>query len=153
MRTTLKVFAFLGLVTALYGAADPFIGVWKLNTGKSNLSKGSPPKDETIVIAAAGDQIEVTVSGTAADGSPLSGKYLEPAGGGAAKIEAGVWDGATVKNSNYYTRETTFMKGGKEASLVRRVVSKDKRTMRITFIRGVDPQGNPRQGTLVFEKQ
>src|SRR2546421_5862660 len=59
-------------------ADDPMMGTWKLNEAKSKLAPGAP-KNSTVVYAAAGDQIKVTVDGTDADGksahSEWTGKF------------------------------------------------------------------------------
>src|SRR5262249_35259541 len=63
---------------ALGLAADPNMGTWKLNEAKSKLSPGAT-KNHTVVYAAAGDSVKITVDGVDSDGKKIhhewTGKY------------------------------------------------------------------------------
>ena len=72
--------------------SSPFVGSWKLNPAKSKYTSGAPAKEEMATIQMVGDQDQVTVNGTAADGSPISMKYETPEKGGAGKFLAGPYD-------------------------------------------------------------
>ena len=48
-------------------AADAFTGTWKLNVAKSKLAAGTEVKELTVVVAEQGDNLAVTVKGTAGD--------------------------------------------------------------------------------------
>lgn len=151
----LLVFAAVAVVVAsgvLLAQTNPFIGTWKLNPAKSKFTSGAPAKQEMVSIQMVGDQDQVTVTGTAADGSPISMKYETPDKGGAGKFLAGPFDGASGKVINDSTREITWVKGGKEMVHLHATVSKDARTTRIT-VKGTNAQGNPVSGVEVFEKQ
>jgi hypothetical protein len=138
-----------GLLLAQNG---PFVGTWKLNPAKSKFTSGAPPKEETAKIQMVGDQDQVTVNGTAADGSPISMKYQVPEKGGAGKFLAGPYDAVSGKLIDDSTRELSYMKGGKEMLHLHSVVSKDGKTMRIT-VKGTNAQGEPVSGMAVWEKQ
>ena len=153
MRRAVPVAAVLAFASGLFAAADPFAGTWKLNTAKSVYTKGAPPKEETVSIVESGDQLEVTIKGTGADGSAISTRYTMPTAGGAAKITEGPYDAISAKKTNFYTREITYSKGGKEIIVFRAVAAKDKRSIRVTVVRGTDLQGKPVKGTTVFDKQ
>ena len=106
-----------------------------------------------LVIEEKGDDLQVTATGTNADGSPLSVKYTIPEKGGAGKIqESSVYDAATSKRVSADVRDNTFTKNGKEVITRHSVVAKDGKTMRST-VKGVNAQGNPVSCTDVFEKQ
>jgi len=81
MRSIRFAFALLGLAGVLV-AADPFVGTWKLNHAKSKYKTGAPAKEQTVTIAESGSDLDVTVSGTSADGMPFSSHYTVPAAGG-----------------------------------------------------------------------
>ena len=66
----------------LLAQSNPFIGTWKLNPAKSKFTSGTLPKEETVAIQMIGDQDQVTLNGTAADGPPISMKFETPDKGG-----------------------------------------------------------------------
>jgi hypothetical protein len=55
-------------------ADDSMIGTWKLNEAKSKIAPGAP-KNNTVIYAAAGDQIKVTVDGTDANGKNIHSEW------------------------------------------------------------------------------
>ena len=140
-----------GFVTALY-ASGAFTGTWKLDPAKSKYTTGAPPKEETVIIEQTGNQEEITVTGTAADGSPMSGKYMLPANGGEGTVSSGAYDSISQKVVSANVRDVAFTKGGKEVLHLHSVVSKDGKTMRTT-VQGTTAQGKPVAGMSVFEKQ
>src|SRR4030095_341485 len=70
-------------------AADAFSGTWKLNVAKSKLASGTDVKELTVVVAEQGENLAITVNGTAGDGKPISVKYSVPAKGGAVSYTEG----------------------------------------------------------------
>ena len=130
---------------------NPFVGTWKLNLAKSKFT--SPPREEMFTVQMVGDQDQVTVTGTAAVGSPISMKYEVPDKGGTGKIlTGGPYDAVSGKRIDENTYETSLMKDGKEISHHHLVVSKDGKTMTDTA-KGTNAQGNPVSGVEIFEKQ
>ena len=73
-RTILLAVAVLFAAVAACFAAEPNMGTWKLNEKKSKLSPGSG-KNTTVVYAAAGDSIKVTVDGVDGDGKPAHNEW------------------------------------------------------------------------------
>jgi len=61
-------------------------GTWKLDTVKTKLATGEPPKELTV-IDEQGDNFQVTTTGANADGSPLSLKYTFPIKAGARQVQ------------------------------------------------------------------
>jgi len=152
----LLVFAAVGVMAAmapspLLAQSNPFVGTWKLNLAKSKFISGTPPKEGMFTVQRAGDEDQITVNGTAPDGSSFSLKYEVPGKGGAGKILAGPFDAVSGKVIDDSTREVSFMKGGKEMTHIR-IVSKDGKTAR-EAVKGTDPQGKPVSEVLVWEKQ
>ena len=155
MRKAMLVLAVLGLAGSLW-AVDPSVGTWKLNLAQSKGS-GPTPKEETLVITAVDDQIELAVARTDANGSSISYKSTRPQEGGATKwvgpapaFAAGTTAVVTVVNpSGYYL---TILKDGKQQEVVHLVVEKDGKTMRVT-VKGKNDQGKPLNELLVFDKQ
>lgn len=72
-RTILASLAVLVSCIALASSADPNMGTWKLNDAKSKLS--SAARNHTVVYAAAGDSVKVTVDGVDKDGKPVHSEW------------------------------------------------------------------------------
>jgi len=161
MRKATLLLAVFGLVGLLCAADNPFIGTWKLNVAKSKFSqaylalqKVAAPKEEMIVFREAGDQLELTATGTRTDGSPISSKSTRPAQGGAIKYQQGGPEGVTtiltvLEPGNSYT---TSMRDGKQFQVGHAVISKDGKALTVTY-KGTDPQGKPFEQVIVFDKQ
>jgi hypothetical protein len=139
------------LATALV-AADPFIGTWKLNPAKSKYKTGTPAKEATIVITEKGDDLDVNITGTAADGSPIASHYTMPVKGGTGKIIQSPYDGITSKRPSANKREVSYLKGGKVVYHATPTLSADGKTMTAP-VKGTDAAGKPVEGSAVYEKQ
>ena len=74
-RKLLVAFAgcVLGGMVAL-AADDPFTGTWKLNAAKSKIGAGAATNN-TVVYAAAGDSVKVTVDGVDGSGKPSHSEW------------------------------------------------------------------------------
>ena len=70
MRKFMYIFAPLALAGTLF-AADQFTGTWKLDPSQS--TGDAIPRDETLVIMDDGNNVHVTITGTDADGTPITG--------------------------------------------------------------------------------
>lgn len=127
-------------------AADPFVGTWKLD---AEHSKGTFPKDETVIVQERGRtltvEIQVTLGGP--DNSSLLIKYSAPKRGGTGQVEKGPYDGISIRRIDARTMETTYLTGGKEIRSTRAVVSNDGSSMTST---GTAQTTNPR-GPWSFE--
>jgi hypothetical protein len=53
-------------------AADPFVGTWKLNSGRSLFDPKHRPQDATMVIEPKGDGYRMIATGINAKGEPVS---------------------------------------------------------------------------------
>jgi hypothetical protein len=136
----------------LLAQSNPFVGKWKLNLAKSK-DTGAFPKEEMLTVQIVGDQRQVTVNGTATNGSPILFKYEVPDKGGAGKVLAGgPYDAVSGKRIDDNTREVSYIEGGKEMLQLRAAVAKDGKTMKLT-VEGTDAQGKPVSGLAVFDKQ
>jgi hypothetical protein len=157
MRKAMIFLAVLGLAASLW-AADPRVGIWKLNAAKSKFPADAQtiPKDATIVIRELGaDQLEFALTGTRRDGLPISEKSLEPQQGGVVKgIEPAPAQGrilihTVIGPGDFYS---TILQEGKQIAVWHWVVSKDVKTMLVT-IKGTDAQGKPYEREALLEKQ
>jgi calcineurin-like phosphoesterase family protein len=108
-----------------------------------------------MVVTVVGDQQELTLIGTGANGETLSYKYARPLGGGVLKAAGPVAPGfadrtnvvTVIDSSDFYV---TVMVDGKQVALQHYVISKDGK-MRLT-IKGKNPQGTPVDELLVYDK-
>jgi hypothetical protein len=157
MRKALLIFAVLGLAGSLW-AADPRVGMWKLNAAKSKFPAEAQaiPKEATIVIRELDEeQLEFAITGTRRDGSPMLEKSLEPQQGGVVKgIEPAPAQGRVLIHTvigpgDFYS---TILQEGKQIAVWHWVVSHDGKTMLVT-IKGTDAQGKSYERVALFEKQ
>ena len=151
MRYAKLAFALLALA-ALLIAAEPFAGTWKLNLEKSKYKTGTAPKEQTLTIAEAGSDLDVTLSGTAADGSAIASHYTVPAQGGEGKIIQSTYEAVSGKRMGPNQREITFTKAGKAVFTAHSRVSADGNTITVNA-KGTDAQGKPMDAVVVYEKQ
>ena len=151
MRYVKVGFVLLGLATVL-AAADPFVGTWKLNPAKSKYKTGTPPKEQTVVIGEKGGDLDVNITGTAADGSAIANHYTIPTKGGEGKIIQSPYDAISSKRPSDTERVITYSKGGKVVYTAQPKLSADGKTM-TAAVKGTDPAGKPVEGRAVFEKQ
>ena len=151
MHKLISTVALLAFAATL-SAQSPFAGTWKLDTAKTKYTSGQPPKDVTLVIEEQGDNLQVTATGTNADGSALSVKYTVPVKGGDGQVQEGPYDAVTSKVVSANVRENSFTKGGKQVMARHVLASRDGKTLRSTF-KGVNAEGKPIAGTDVYDKQ
>jgi hypothetical protein len=144
--------ALFAAVMVCFAAEDVNMGTWKLNEAKSKISPGTP-KNTTVVYAAAGDSVKVTVDGVAGDGKPahtewtgkFDGKDYPVTGDPATDMRA-------YKRVNDHTLALTGKKGGKVTDNIRIVVSADGKSRTVT-LSATDASGKKITSTSVYDKQ
>jgi len=151
-RTTVLAVA-LGLVAgAVCFASDAQMGTWKLNEAKSKVAAGMP-KNNTIVFEAVGDNVKVTIDGTAADGKPLHSEWTGKLDGKDYPVTGDpTSDARSYKQIDDHTLVFNIKQGGKVTITGRVVVSADGKT-RTATTSGTDPQGKKVKGSTVYDKQ
>jgi hypothetical protein len=92
-------------------AQSPFAGTWKFDPAKTKYTTGGPPKDVTLVIEEKGENLQVTGTGTNADGSPISVNYTVPFKGGSGQVQEGPYNAVSSKVVSAHVRENTYSKG------------------------------------------
>lgn len=154
-RKLILIFVSLFILSlAAWAAADPQLGTWKLNPGKSKFSPGPPPKSEILKWETAGNNaVKSTSEIVDAQGKTLKGGYTAGYDGKDAPW-AGNPDADTIslKRVDPNTIEATWKKAGKVTNTSRRVVSPDGKTMTITQ-KGTDAQGRAVNNGIVLDKQ
>ena len=152
-RTLLLTLAALfAAVMVCFAAEDVSMGTWKLNEAKSKISPGTP-KNTTVVYAAAGDSVKVTVDGVAADGKPahnewtgkFDGKDYPVTGDPASDMRA-------YRRVNDHTLSLTEKKGGKVTDTIRVVVSAHGKSRTVTLTAS-GPDGKKIMSSSVYDKK
>lgn len=143
----------LGLVAAgLAFAADANMGTWKLNEGKSNLPAGVP-KNTTVVYAAAGDSVKVTVDGTDGAGKPSHNEWTGKFDGKDYPLVGDPnADMRSYKKVDDHTMELTNKKGGKVTATGKIVIAADGKSRTVT-VSATDPTGKKVEFSSVYDKQ
>jgi hypothetical protein len=140
-------------IRSLLCAADPVIGKWKLNIAKSTYTPGPAPKSQTRIYEEHSGGIRVTIKTVHADGQSRSVQHpLNYDGKEHPVTGSSTADAIALEKIDEYTSEAVL----KHASIVvgtnRRVVSKDGKTMTITY-QGTDQRGRAVKNMAVYEKQ
>jgi len=159
MSKAMLLLVVLGLAGLLW-AADPLIGVWKLNVSQSKFSpamlgKMAPLKEATMVIREAGSLIEITYTGTRKDGSPILQKSTVPRQGGVLSYESGgPGEGIVVifTRFDFHTGCFTRLKNGKQVYVNLTSASTDGKTQRDNY-KGTDAEGKPFEQLVVYDRQ
>jgi len=134
-------------------ASDPRIGTWKLNVAKSKYSPGPAPQSLTVNVEPSGQGEKVTTEFVNADGTRTATEYTANFDGKDYPLTGSqIADTVSLKRSNARTTVRTDKKGGKVAQTLRRVVSKDGKTMTVTT-KGTNAQGQAVNNVALFEKQ
>ncbi len=153
MKTkTIVLSLALSLAAGALCFASPAMGTWKLNEAKSKIAAGMP-KNITVVYAAAGDKVKVTVDGVEKDGKPthnewtgmFDGKDYPVTGDSSADMRA-------YKQIDASTLELTNKKDGKVVATGRVVISADGKTRTVT-ISMTDSAGKKVESTAAYDKQ
>jgi hypothetical protein len=138
---------------ALTQATDPVVGTWELNPAKSSFSPGPAPKSETRIYVASGSDLKLTLKGIAGDGKPISIQASYSLDGREHQIIGSPdADAQSITRVDALSTEGTLKKGGKVVQTVRRSITKDGKTMTITF-KGQNAQGQTINNVMVFEKR
>lgn len=140
---------------AVFGA-DSSLGTWKYNADKSKITVGANPlKSRIEVVEATPDGgFKVTRTDQRTDGTTINSIVACKYDGKKCPVTGNpVVDAASYKrvNANTTTSES-FKKSGETYQKGTTVVSKDGKTKTVTF-KGVDAQGKPLAGTIVYDKQ
>lgn len=135
-----------------FAADNAMMGTWKLNEGKSKLDPNGP-KNQTVVYAAAGEQMKITVDGVDANGKAIHSEWTGAADGKDHPVTgAANEDTRAYKKIDDRTLEFTSKKDNKVISLGKVVVSADGKTRTVTHS-GTSDDGKKFSSTAVYDKQ
>ena len=142
----------LCLVAGVLCHASPEMGTWKLNESKSKIAPGTA-KNITVVYAAAGDSVKVTVDGVDADGKPAHNEWTGKFDGNDYPVTGDTTqDMRSYKKIDDYNLEMTVKKAGKVTMTGKLEISADGKSRTVT-ITGTDAKGEKFTNTAVYDKQ
>jgi hypothetical protein len=144
-----------GVVSLSAQGNDPRVGTWKLNVAKSKYSPGPAPQSLTVKVEPVAQGEKVTAEFVNADGTRSTVQYVEANFDGKDYPLTGSQFGAdtvSLKRIDRWTTERTDKKGSTVIQTLRRVVSKDGKTMTVTT-KGTDAKGQAMNNVALFERQ
>ena len=133
-------------------AADPVVGTWKLNVGKSKFSAGAELTAGTRVYTEANGLYTLDQKLTGADGKEKSNRAQYQNGKDVKQATAAAADTTFAKKVDANTWDFDLKKDGKVVGHVHRVVSADGKTLTVNNT-GMQLSGITGNETLVFDKQ
>ena len=145
--------ALLLAATAATFAANPLMGTWKLNEGKSRFAPGATKNTTVIYAPAKGDMIKCTVDGVDKDGKLIHWTWVGKFDGEPYQIIGSPsFDTLTYKPVNDRTNKTTATKAGKVVMTATITVAKDGKS-RVVTLSGTDASGQKFTDTTYYDKQ
>jgi hypothetical protein len=134
-------------------ASDPLTGKWELNLAKSKFTNVPAPKSETRTYEVTGQQDKMIAERITADGKPVTYQYT-------ANLDSKDYsqtghplhDTISLTPVDALTTNCTHKKAGKVVGGGTRVISKDGKTMTISF-NGTNPKGEPMEVIFIFDKR
>ncbi len=152
-RTTLAAVALLLIATATTFAANPLMGTWKLNEGKSKFPAGATKNTTVTYTSAKRDMIKCAVDGVDKDGKPIHWTWVGKFDGKPYQIKGSPsFDTLTYKPVNDRTNETTATKAGRVVMTGNITVAKDGKS-RVVTLTGTGANGQKFTETTYYDKQ
>ena len=140
-------------VASAAGATDPAVGTWVLDVAKSKFSPGPAPKAQTRTYTATPNGLDMTVTGTNADGSAISQKSSYKYDGKDYAITgAANFDTLAVTRVDDLTVKSVQKKAGKEVGKSKRTVSADGKVLTLVS-KGHDASGAEYDDVMVFDRK
>ena len=133
-------------------AADPHVGTWKLNLGKSKYNPGPAPKSGMVTITAQDNGIKSVSDGVDADGKAIHSEFAAKYDGKDYPVTGRSYDTIALTRVDANTITLVPKKGGKAIGRGRVAVSKDGKTRTVTG-KGKDANGHDTSFTMVYDKQ
>jgi hypothetical protein len=134
-------------------AADASLGTWKLNPAKSTFRPGPPPVAETRIYQGRPKGVKTTVTTTWADRITTTVEYPANYDGKDYPVDGSRdVDAVALSRMDDYTSEAVLKHAGKEVGTARRVVSKDGKSMTISY-KGVNTRGDQVDNVAVYDRQ
>jgi hypothetical protein len=140
-------------MAAVVLAANPNLGTWKLNLGKSTYSPGPAPKSATLTIEAHDGGIKYTSHGENAQGAPIHVEFTAKYDGQDNPVTGSPdFNSIALKRIDAQTIEATIKKDGMVMGTSRTVISHDGQTRTLTS-KGKNAAGQEVNNLVVYDKQ
>ena len=159
MRTLLVCTVILALVGAIdvpiaaAADADPVVGTWQLNAGKSTFKSGPAITSQTRTYSQSGDEITLDMKTVSADGKATNSHTTYHLDGKSYPVTGNPdYDSLTGKRLNSHMAQFTLKKGDKVIGHTTRTVSKDGQKLTATAHETL-ASGDKSDNVLVFDKQ
>ena len=151
--TTLVALALLLTATAATFAANPLMGSWKLNEGKSKFAPGATKNTTVTYAPAKGDMVKCTVDGVDKDGKPIHWTWVGKFDGKPYQIKGSPsFDTLSYKPVKDRTNKTTATKAGKVVMRGTITVAKDGES-RVVKLTGTDANGQKFTDMTYYDKE
>jgi hypothetical protein len=149
----LAAVAVLVTATAATFAANPLMGTWKLNEGKSKFAPGATKNTTVTYAPAKGDMIKCTVDGVDKDGKPIHWTWVGKFDGKPYQIKGSPsFDLLTYNPVNDYINNTVATKAGKVVMRGVLAVAKDGKS-RVVRLTGTGANGQKFTEMTYYDKQ
>jgi len=152
-KVSLAACGALVLLTAVAMAGDNWVGIWKLDVGKSKFSPGPRPRGETLKFVVTKEGTQLISDTIDAEGKTLHGTYASHFDGKdvpwTGNPEADTASPKKIDDNNY---ENTWKKDGKVTMTVKVTVSADGKTLNVTQS-GTNAKGQAVNNVAVFTRQ
>ena len=131
--------------------ANPFMGTWKLNTGKSKLAKGTD-RNNTVSYDWAFFRVKVTIDGTGPHGTPTHSEWIGNFDGREYPVTGDAMSDARIyRQVDEHTMDFWQKKGGKVTLSGRILVAPDGKSRTVTAW-GRNGKGKRVKTVAVYDK-
>jgi hypothetical protein len=138
---------------ALAADADPVVGTWQLNAGKSVFKSGPAITNQTRTYSQSGDEITLDIKTVAADGKEIDSHTAYHMDGKSYPVTGNPdYDNLIGKRLNSHQAKFILKKGDKVIGHTTRTVSKGGKKLTTTTHETL-ANGDKIDDVLVFEKQ
>jgi hypothetical protein len=148
--------ALIGVIDvqmAVAADADPVVGTWKLNPGKSMFKSGPAVTSQTRTYSQSGDEITLDMKSVGADGKEISSHTTYHLDGKSYPVTGNPdYDNLVGKRLNSHMVQFTLKKGDKVVGRTTRTVSKDGKKL-TSSLHETLASGEKTDSVLVFDKQ
>ncbi len=150
LRTLLTAIVLCGLLAA--SAADPVLGVWKLNLSRSRYNPGPAPRSQTRTYVQTANGIQVTIRSIDTTGRSSTIEFPEKYDGKDYAVQGSdVADALAMVRINDYMAEASMKHGGMVVATARRLITDEGKTLVISFKQL--SSDHPVDNELVYERQ
>lgn len=147
--------ALIGVIdvqTVAAADADPVVGTWKLNPGKSTFKSGPAITSQTRTYSQSGDEITLHMTTVSTDGKEVNVHTTYRLDGKSYPVTGSPdYDNLTGKRLNSHRAQFALKKGDKVIGRSTRTVSKDGK--RLTSTTHQTLASGKSDNVLVFDKQ